>query len=279
VTRSSHGGTHEDEHPGRRVVIAVVAYELPQAATPDRPAGHVAISERYVQSLHRAGARVLMLPAITGAPRCPPEELLAGADGILLIGGGDLDPSTYGQDAHPTSYGFNALRDELELEIARYALASGIPILAICRGCQVVNVAQGGTLHQHVSENPGYDDDLHGRPHDMFLGEHAVEIEAGSHLAAAVGSERVSRCTSAHHQSVDVIGTGLRVTGWAADGCVEAIEPVAPHPFALAVQWHPEMTAEDDPAQQALFDALVAAAGARRDRFPDDLMDVNAGPV
>ncbi len=247
-----------------RAAIAVVAYELPQAATPGRPAGHVAISERYVQSLHRAGGRVVMLPAITGGPVCPPEVLLAGADGLLLVGGGDLDPATYGQDAHPRSYGFNAVRDETELALARYALAEEIPLLAICRGCQVVNVAQGGTLHQHLVDHPGYDDDTHGRPHDLYLAEHPVEVLPGSRLAAVVGGVRADRCTSAHHQSVDAVGAGLRVTGWSADGCVEAIEPIDPHPFALAVQWHPEMTAEADPQQQALFDALVAAAAAPR---------------
>jgi putative glutamine amidotransferase len=245
-------------------VIAVVAYELPQSATPNRPAGHVALSERYVQSLHRAGARVILLPAITDAPACEPEELLAAADGLLLIGGGDLDPTTYGQDAHPMSYGFNAFRDDMEMELARYALAADIPLLAICRGCQVVNVALGGTLYQHLSEHPGFDDDVHGRPHDMYLGTHAVDIEAGSHLARAIGGLRASRCTSAHHQSVDTLGAGLRVTARSGDGCVEAIEPLAPHPFAIAVQWHPEMTAEVDPEQQALFDALVAAAAARQ---------------
>jgi gamma-glutamyl-gamma-aminobutyrate hydrolase PuuD len=154
----------------------------------------------------------------------------------------------------------------MELELARYALAKDIPVLAICRGCQVVNVALGGTLHQHLSEHPGFDDDMHGRPHDMYLGEHLVDIEPGSHLARAIGGLRASRCTSAHHQSVDRLGSGLRVTGRAEDGCIEAIEPLRPHPFAIAVQWHPEMTAETDSEQQALFDALVAAAAARRDR-------------
>jgi putative glutamine amidotransferase len=260
-----------------RVVIASVAYELPQTATPDRPAGHVALSERYVQSLHRAGARVILLPAITGAPACPPEELLAPADGLLLIGGGDLDPSRYGQDAHPRSYGFNAFRDEMELELARYAVTQDIPVLAICRGCQVVNVALGGTLHQHVSDHPGYDDELHGRPHSLFLAEHSVEFEADSHLAEAIGRLRTERCISAHHQSVDRLGEGLRVTGRSPDGCVEAIEPIAPHPFAVAVQWHPEVTAEHDPDQQALFDALVGAARARRDGASLGLVRAAAG--
>lgn len=260
-----------------RPVIATVAYELPQSETPRRPAGHVAISEKYVQSLHRAGARVLLLPAITGAPFCPPEELLASADGLLLIGGGDLDPATYDQKPHARSYGFNAFRDEMELELARYALANDVPVLAICRGCQVVNVAVGGTLHQHVAESPGYDDDTHGRPHDMVLGVHSVDIEAGSQLAEAVGGLHAARCTSAHHQSVDALGKGLRVTARSDDGCIEAIEPVAPHRFALAVQWHPEMTAEHDPDQQALFDAFVSAARVRRDHPPLSLVRAAGG--
>jgi putative glutamine amidotransferase len=247
------------------IVIATVASELPQSETPRRPAGHVAISERYVQSLHRAGSRVLLIPAIDGAPSCPPKELLAPADGLLLIGGGDLDPATYGQAPHERSYGFSAARDRMELALARYALANDFPMLAICRGCQVVNVAAGGTLHQHLAESPGYDDDTHGRPHDMVLGVHSVDILPGSRLAEAIGGLRAARCTSAHHQSVDTVGQGLRVTARSSDGCVEAIEPISSHRFALAVQWHPEVTARDDPEQQALFNALVGAARVRRD--------------
>ncbi len=250
-----------------RPAIALVAYALPASETPRRPVGHVAVSDRYVDSLHRAGARVVMLPATATAPLADPAELLSNLDGLLLIGGGDLDPAIYGQAAHEKSYGFNPRRDEMELALAAYALAEDLPMLAICRGCQVVNVACGGTLHQHLPDVPTYHVDAHGRPHDLVFAEHSVTVDAGSRLEEALGGQRhVERCTSAHHQAVDAVGLGLRVSGRSDDGCIEALEPIAPHRFALAVQWHPEMTAANDPLQQALFDALVAAAGGRRQR-------------
>lgn len=259
-----------------RPVIALVAYALPASETPRRPVGHVAVSDRYVDSLHRAGARVVMLPATATAAPAEPAELLRGVDGLLLIGGGDLDPAIYGQVAHEKSYGFNPRRDEIELALAAYALAEDLPMLAICRGCQVVNVAAGGTLHQHLPDVPGYHVDAHGRPHDLVFAEHAVAVEAGSRLEEALGGQRyVDRCTSAHHQAVDALGSGLRVSGRSVDGCVEALEPIGPHRFALAVQWHPEMTAATDPLQQSLFSALVAAAGAARPEAEDDLSRVS----
>jgi putative glutamine amidotransferase len=252
--------------PVSRPVIAAVATLLPQSETPKRPAAHVAISERYVQALQRAGARVVLFPAVAGSPEVPPAELLATAHGLCLIGGGDLDPATYGQAPHDRSYGFNPDRDRVELTLARHAVAEGLPLLAICRGCQVVNVALGGTLHQHLADLPGIKGDDHGRPHDLRMSEHAVVAEPDSALAAATGARVLDRCTSAHHQAVHRLGEGLRVTGRAPDGCIEAIELVDGRAFALAVQWHPEITAADDPQQQALFDALVAAAAERRDR-------------
>lgn len=256
-----------------RPAVALVAYALPASETPRRPVGHVAVSDRYVDSLHRAGARVVMLPATATAPPAEPVELLAHVDGLLLIGGGDLDPALYGQPVHERSYGFNPRRDEMELALARHALDEDLPMLAICRGCQVVNVACGGTLHQHLPDVPGFHVDAHGRPHDLVFAEHSVTVEAGSRLEEALAGERyVPRCTSAHHQAVDAVGTGLRVSARSGDGCVEALEPIEPHRFALAVQWHPEMTAESDPQQQALFDALVAAASSDRLGKPSRLV-------
>ena len=121
-----------------------------------------------------------MLPATATAPVVEPEELLANVDGLLLIGGGDLDPALYGQFAHEKSYGFNPPRDAMELGLAAYALAEDIPMLAICRGCQVVNVACGGTLHQHMPEVPGFHVDAHGRPHNVVFAEHSVTVEPGT---------------------------------------------------------------------------------------------------
>jgi putative glutamine amidotransferase len=251
----------------RQVVIAAVATQLAQTETPRRLSGHAAISNHYVQALQRAGARVVLFPAIDGTEPTPPEELMEGIDGLCLIGGGDLDPSAYGQDTHPEGYGINSARDDLELSLARWALDNDIPMLAICRGCQVVNVAAGGTLHQHLGDVAGMDEDAHGRPSQLVIGMHAVAAEPGSAVAEAVGGLVADRCTSAHHQSVDRVGEGLRVTATSPDGCVEALEPVGRHRFSVAVQWHPEITAGEDPQQQGLFDALVAAAAKRRDEL------------
>jgi putative glutamine amidotransferase len=247
-----------------QAVIAAVANILPQADTPKRPSGHVAISTLYVEALQRAGARVVVYPATEGTPQTDPAELLEGVDGLCLIGGGDLDPTIYGQEAHDKSYGFISARDRLELALAGYALDNDIPLLAICRGCQVVNVARGGTLHQHLGDIEGMDELSHGIPQKLHVGMHPVEAEPGSGVAAALGSTFAESCASAHHQSVDRLGDGLRVTATSPDGCVEAIEPVSPHGYAVAVQWHPELTAAGDPQQQGLFDALVEAAAKRR---------------
>jgi len=208
---------------------------------------------------------VILLPAIAGTPDCTASELLEPADGLCLIGGGDLDPATYGQVPHAMTYGFNAKRDEIELSLARYALDNGIPLLAICRGCQVVNVACGGTLHQHLGDLPGVDEDSHGRPHDLVVGMHPVIAEPGSRVAAAIGGLEALRCTSAHHQCVDRVGAGLQVTGRSPDGCIEALETAAGGSFALAVQWHPEITTAEDPQQQGLFDRFVTAARDRKE--------------
>lgn len=244
-------------------VIVLVANELGASEIPRRSIPHVAVSDRYVRALHRAGARVLVIPAVEGAPDTPPAEVLAPADGLLLIGGGDIDPVRYGQPRHTRSYGFNAVRDRIELGLAAHALANDVPMLAICRGIQVMNVAAGGTLHQHLPDILGDEADVHGRPHDLVLAEHSVNIKPGSTLERVVGTDFLEELTSAHHQSIDALGEGFEVTARSEDGCVEAIEPVEPHTFCLGVQWHPEMTAETDPLQQALFDALVEAAAAR----------------
>lgn len=241
-------------------VIVLVANELGPKEIPLRGIPHVAVSDRYVRAIHRAGGRALVLPAIEGAPETPAVELIEPADGILLIGGGDIDPARYGQRQHTMSYGFNAVRDRLELALAEHALESDMPLLAICRGIQVVNVAAGGTLHQHLGDLPGVDPETHGRPHDLVLAEHPVIVEPGSTLERVVGPGTIEHCTSAHHQVVDVLGAGLKVTAYAPDGCVEAIEATDRPGFCLSVQWHPEITAETDHRQQALFDALVSAA-------------------
>ncbi|MEV0640955.1 gamma-glutamyl-gamma-aminobutyrate hydrolase family protein [Streptomyces sp. NPDC050619] len=178
---------------------------------------------------------------------------LARFDGVLLPGGGDLAPYRYGAtDTHDSVYDVDDLQDAFDLEVAHQTIDLGLPLLAICRGLQVVNTALGGTLHQDMG---GPD-----REHRHVV--HPVAIRRGSLLEQATGAEKVE-ASCYHHQRVDRTGAGLTITARAADDTVEGLElPGVPGWFA-AVQWHPEDTAHEDPAQQGLFDALVRAA---RDR-------------
>jgi putative glutamine amidotransferase len=210
----------------------------------------------YVDAVVRAGGSVVLVPA-----RQPASHRLADRlDALVLAGGGDLDPATYGAKAHPEVSGVDAERDAAELALARAALERRLPVLGICRGMQVLNVARGGSLHQHLPELAGDGSLDHGTGRDLA---HPVSARAGSALAAACGS-RIEACVSHHHQAVDRLGEGLVPVAWSEDGLVEALEGTDPAAFVLAVQWHPERSAADDPAQQAVFDLLVRrATGAR----------------
>jgi putative glutamine amidotransferase len=209
----------------------------------------------YTDALSRAGVR----PAILASPDpARPEEMLAPFAGVVLLGGGDVDPARYNQAPHDEVYGIEPDRDLLELGLARAAVTAGRPVLAICRGLQVLNVVLGGTLIQHLPDVPGTG--AHGRPTtDGAPAIHEVRIEPGSRLAAALGGARVlAGCTSIHHQAADRIAPGLVVTGRSPDGVVEALE-VSGRGWVLAVQWHPERTAASDFHQQAIFNAFGAA--------------------
>lgn len=176
---------------------------------------------------------------------------LARFDGVLLPGGGDLAPHRYGAgDTHDTVYDVDDLQDAFDLELARTALDLGLPLLAICRGLQVVNVALGGTLHQ----------DMGGPEHEHRHMVHPVAVQPGTVLEQAADAQKVE-ASCYHHQRVDRPGTGLAVTARAADGTVEGLELPDARGWFTAVQWHPEDTAHEDTAQQGLFDALVRAAG------------------
>ncbi|MEV6380214.1 gamma-glutamyl-gamma-aminobutyrate hydrolase family protein [Streptomyces sp. NPDC051773] len=185
-------------------------------------------------------------------------ERLARFDGVLLPGGGDLAPHRYGAtDTHASVYDVDDVQDTFDLHAARAALETGIPLLAICRGLQVVNVALGGTLEQ----------DMGGPDHEHRHLVHPVALRRGTLLEQAAGAQK-AEVSCYHHQRVDRLGEGLEVTARAADGTVEGLELPGSSGWFTAVQWHPEDTAEEDPVQQALFDALVRAAGARRQSSP-----------
>lgn len=211
----------------------------------------------YMERVRAAGG----LPVLLDADASDVDGLVGRLDAVVLTGGPDVDPARYGAARHPTVYGLDDAVDDFELALVRRALDAQTPLLAICRGIQVLNVACGGTLFQHIEEAPGVAP--HGRPGEKG-GElvHTVELTEGSRLATVMGGTHVV-CSCHHHQSVDRVGDGLRVVGVSADGIVEAIEPVDETSFVLAVQWHPEDTAALDHAQQALFDAVVSAAAAR----------------
>lgn len=235
-------------------LIAVAAPRL----APGRVAGWEgpaeAMQNDYLDGLRRAGA----LPvALGGMPAGDPSVYLKRFDGLMLVGGADVEPSRYGASAHPAAYGFDPCRDEFEVVLSRAALTIGLPLFAICRGIQVLNVALGGTLWQHL---PDLDLPVaHGVPSGSRAPAcHPVDIAPGSRLAGALGATRAEGCVSIHHQAVRDLAPGLLATAWSADGLIEAVETPAEGPWCVAVQWHPERSAAEDPVQQALFDGFVA---------------------
>jgi putative glutamine amidotransferase len=205
----------------------------------------------YLDAVDRAGARGIVID-----PYGEPGGLLERVDALVLSGGPDLDPATFGQVAHPKTYGVDRGVDDFEIPLVHEAIERGIPTLAICRGVQVLNVALGGSLYQHIPDDPGTEP--HGRPGEPNGGRlHDVTIDADSRLAKVMGATTVT-ASCHHHQAIDKVGDGLHVVARAADGIIEALERDHPEQWLLAVQWHPEDTAATDPAQQNLFDTLVA---------------------
>lgn len=202
----------------------------------------------YTDAVYDAGGQPVILPVVDN----PPPGLLDRMDGLLLSGGGDIDPLLYGETPDPSVYGVRRDRDSFEAALIRQASALRLPILAICRGMQLINIVRGGSLLQQVSghwqENPA------SRPF------HRIDVTPGSALAEAAGADTVVEVNSYHHQALDTLGEGLRVTAV----CGEVIEAVEdPDADVIAVQWHPEhMTA--NPQQRALFDHFVKRAAAAK---------------
>ncbi len=191
----------------------------------------------YVLAVQRAGGLALLLPPDAHAEQ-EPDEVLDLLDGLILAGGVDVDPGLYGAEPSPHTVGTVPERDRFEIALARRALERDLPLLGICRGMQVMNVAQGGTLIQHLPDRVGHEE--HRRNLGTFAGnEHDVRLDAGSLAARAAGEQR-HMAYSHHHQAIDRLGEGLQITGWSAvDDLPETIE-VPDRRFALGVQWHPE---------------------------------------
>jgi len=204
----------------------------------------------YVRAVEKAGGRPLLVPPSEQAI----EETLAVLDGILFSGGSDLDPDLYGAELHPETTGVREDRDRAEMALLAAALERDMPVLAVCRGSQVLNVALGGDLVQHLPDSLGHDG--HAETQGEWS-EHHVKLEPESRVGSLIGESAPVK--SHHHQGYGRIGEGLREVGWAEDGTVEAIEDPSRR-FALGVLWHPE-EGED----LALFEALVQEAREYRD--------------
>jgi len=214
------------------------------------------LPSEYVDAVRRAGGLPILLPPGEVAV----DDWLALADGIILAGGGDVAPSQYDGAAHETIYMVDEERDAGEIALALRVLESGHPTLGVCRGTQVLNVALGGSLHAHLPDVVGETVSHRLPPREPT--SHAIHVVAGTRTAEVFGDGEFP-AASWHHQAIDRLGRGLTITARAPDGTVEAVEMTA-HPWLLAVQWHPELTAADDPLQQKVFDALVRASRRRR---------------
>ena len=200
----------------------------------------------YVHAVEKAGGRALLVPPSADAI----EETLDGLDGLVFSGGSDLDPGHYGQEPHEETFGVVPHRDEAELGLLRGALERDMPVLAICRGSQVLNVARGGDLIQHLPDVVGHEIHKHDPP--GAFSEHDIELVEGTRVQSLMGDHAPVK--SHHHQGFGRLGEGLREAGHAEDGTVEAVEDPSQR-FAVGVLWHPE-AGED----MALFQALVGEA-------------------
>jgi putative glutamine amidotransferase len=256
------------DRPGRPPTVGLTTYvEQARWGPWDTPVA--LLTRTYLDAVARAGAVPVLLPPVVpgGDVDAAAGVAVDGLDGLIVSGGGDVDPARYGATPHSETAELRRERDAWELAVLRAATGARTPLLAICRGAQLLNVAAGGTLHQHVPDVVRNTDH---RPAPGTFGRVRVDVVPGTRLAGIVGAALDVPC--AHHQAIDRVGAGLRVSARAPDGTVEAVEPVGPDtdsdgprnggdgdPFVLGIQWHPEEDGED----LRLFSALVAAA---RDR-------------
>ena len=234
-----------------RPVVGITVYAEPSVhwGVWDVPAAVVPLA--YVEAIDRAGGRPLLVPPSEDGI----DETLEVVHGLLFSGGSDLDPAEYGQPAHPETVDVRPERDRAELALLRAALERDLPVLAVCRGSQVLNVARGGDLVQHLPDVVG--DEKHKHTPGVFA-DHDVEVLAASRLGALLGERAPVK--SHHHQGFGRVGEGLVASAWAEDGTLEALEDPSRR-FAVGVLWHPE-AGED----AALFEALVDEARAYRGR-------------
>jgi len=238
----------------RRPLIGISSYPRFNTKNADR---HVfPLPASYVDAVRAAGGAAVILPV--GDPH--PAGLLAAIDGLVLSGGGDVAPEHYAEPAHEAVYGVSAERDAFELALTRAALERrDLPLLCICRGMQVLNVALGGNLHQHLPDLAA--STVEHRLPERLHTHHRAVVDPSSRLSTMLGASEVTVC-SWHHQAIDRLADGLKAVARADDGIIEAVE-LDSHPLAIAVQWHPEMQL-DDPAQRRLLRSFVEMAAEPR---------------
>jgi putative glutamine amidotransferase len=238
-------------------VIGITAYD-DEAAWRNWKARAAMLPYAYVDAVRHGGGRPVLLPP--GGDEAEASATVAGLDGLVVAGGPDVDPARYGQARHPRTQPPIPVRDEWDLAVTGAALAQGVPLLAICRGMQVLNVVRGGTLHQHLPDLVGHE--RHEGTPGVYA-RHRVRIRPDSALSAVVPERVYFDVPTYHHQAVDLLGDGLRAVAWAQDGTIEAVEPGPSElgglsGFVLGVQWHPEQGQD-----MRLFGALVGAAAER----------------
>ena len=230
------------------------------SVTVDKYPERAYVNAAYLTAVQRAGGiPVLLTPQLDVGAR---ERLFERLDGLMLTGGGDIDPARFGEAGDARVYDVSAARDTLELELTERAVAERLPLLAICRGIQVLNVALGGTLYQDIPSDPGSPIE-HSQTERRDRPTHAVKVLGeGTRLAAILGALELE-VNSFHHQAVKRLGHGLREVAWAPDGIIEGVELPATDAFVVGVQWHPEDLVAHDAAARNLFAAFVAAATER----------------
>lgn len=219
--------------------------------------GRITISQSFLDAVRRAGALPVLFPLYAGDPALW-DAMLAHVDGLLLSGGGDIDPRLFGEEMLPQSGRPSPLRDEEEFYLCRRAVEMDMPVLGVCRGVQVLNCALGGTLYQDIEaqfgkalKHPRYE-----VPKDQV---HEVSLQKDSLIHQITGLDTI-KVNSRHHQAVKTVGRGLKVTAHAPDGLIEGVE-LPGKKFVVGVQWHPESLSNYVPDAQALIDAFVKACG------------------
>ncbi|MFN0095565.1 MAG: gamma-glutamyl-gamma-aminobutyrate hydrolase family protein [Dehalococcoidia bacterium] len=233
-------------------LIGITTSIAPAGKGPER----VSLNTDYMRSVEAAGGVPILLPQTLGPAAL--DALFPALGGLVVTGGGDVNPARYGETPHPTVLGVSDERDAFEAALIERALAARLPLFCICRGMQILNVALGGSLHQDIPSDFATTIQ-HAQTDPRETPTHAVHVQPETKLAALLGAGEL-RVNSMHHQSVRRLGAGLEAVAWAPDGVVEAVELPRHDGFLAAVQWHPEELAATIGHAKALFAALTAAA-------------------